>query len=64
MAMYEMAFLISAAAAFVGVIIKGVPVIGNEYRRHVDWRDKRTKRQAREISTVSPTTGAVNKRLA
>lgn len=58
--MHDVAIVISASAVFLGVVIKGAP----EYRRLVDWRDRRKRRQVRAISAVSPTTGTITKRSA
>jgi hypothetical protein len=51
-------------AAVLGALRWLVPAISHEYRKHIDWRDKRKRRQVREISTVSPTTGTITKRSA
>jgi hypothetical protein len=61
--MWEWAAFISAVTALLNVAIKGVPVMGKEYRTHRDWQRKNAKRQ-RAISTVSPTTGTITKRSA
>lgn len=56
----EMLDGLGGVAAIITASAGALAILGNEFRKHVDWRDGRRERQ-RGSTTTSPTAGAITR---